>query len=171
MKKWMSAALSAALLLSPMSIAATTTDEVPGSTDVDVNGRYVNETQTEDVYSVDVEWGAMQFTYSIAGTKTWNPETHEFTDSSTGSWKAEGNTITVTNHSSKPVSASFSFAALTAYEGLEAAFNPASFSLISGTETTRENADSKETVLTLNGTLPADLSEFTKIGTVTVSLE
>lgn len=171
MKKWISAALSAAMLLSPVVAAAETVTGVPGSTDIDVNGQYSDGTETVDVYSVDVEWGSMAFIYSVSGSKTWNPETHAFDASTTGSWIANGNEVTVTNHSSKPVMAEFSFQALSDYTDLTARFDPASFDLLSGTETTRETADNKKTTLTLDGSLPASLAQFTKIGTVTVTLK
>ena len=34
---------------------------------IDVQAKYANGTDTPDVYSVNVAWGAMQFTYSAAG--------------------------------------------------------------------------------------------------------
>lgn len=174
MKKIMSAVLAASLMMGPAAVFAqspTTSSEVPGSTDIDVNGKY-NDTTTEvDVYSVDIEWGAMQFTYSVSGNKTWNPATHSFDVNTNDAWTAEGNTITVTNHSSKSVTADFAFEALDAYKEAIASFAPASLDLKSGRETTFEEADSKTSTMTLSGTLPASLEQFTKIGTVTVSLK
>ena len=40
---------------------------------IDVQAKYANGTDTPDVYSVNVVWGAMQFTYSAAGTRVWDP--------------------------------------------------------------------------------------------------
>ena len=59
-----------------------------------------------NVVSVDINWGAMEFTYNKG---TWDPVNHEYVNSTGEAWTAEGNTITVTNHSNVDVTASFEF--------------------------------------------------------------
>ena len=49
-----------------------------GSTSTDVKGTYVSGGSTATVYSVDVVWGSMEFTYTDAFTGTWNPVTHGY---------------------------------------------------------------------------------------------
>lgn len=80
------------------------------------------------IYSVDVEWGAMTFQYSMdsPSAKVWNPATHSYETSSgsgTGKWQVYDsenksvassdqtsiNQISVINHSNAAVKATFSF--------------------------------------------------------------
>lgn len=77
---------------------------------IGVTGSYAGTDSKKEVYSVDVEWGAMQFQYKTGGSSEWNPETHKY-ETHTGEpvWTANGNTVTVTNHSSLPVDVEFSF--------------------------------------------------------------
>lgn len=60
------------------------------------------------VYSVNVSWTSMDFTY-LYQPPVWDPATHTRSAAS-GSWNNDGEgTITVINHSNKPVSVSNSF--------------------------------------------------------------
>ncbi|MDO4325953.1 MAG: YDG domain-containing protein [bacterium] len=60
-------------------------------------------TAVEDVISVDVTWGAMEFTYTDGA---WNPETHTYGD---GGWTAtdDRDQITVTNKGNTNVTVSY----------------------------------------------------------------
>ena len=61
------------------------------------------------VYSVDVTWTDVAFTYN-AGTTTWNPSTHKYDAAGTAaSWTDNQGTVTVTNHSNAAVTATVSF--------------------------------------------------------------
>ena len=68
------------------------------------------------IYSVQIEWGAMQFEYDY-GSK-WNPATHTYVAGNSGSrnggWVAShldgsNDKITVTNDSNYPISATFTY--------------------------------------------------------------
>lgn len=50
-----------------------------------------------DVVSVDISWGAMEFTYTDG---EWNPETHSYEE---GKWTAEGNFVNVYSYGIDPV--------------------------------------------------------------------
>lgn len=75
-----------------------------------VYANYVSE--SVDVYSVDIIWGDMIFTYTEDYAGTWNPETHELDDVKDAYWSADNdNSITVINHSNKAVDVKFAFEA------------------------------------------------------------
>ena len=75
------------------------------TTTINVAGKYA---ESSDIVSVDISWGAMEFTYNKGN---WDPQKHEYTNGTEkNAWTANGNTITVTNHSNVGVTASFGFA-------------------------------------------------------------
>ena len=75
------------------------------TTTINVAGKYA---ESSDIVSVDISWGAMEFTYNKGN---WDPQKHEYTnETGKNAWTANGNTITVTNHSNVDVTASFGFA-------------------------------------------------------------
>jgi len=107
MKKILSSALALIMLLSCLSVTAfaaenpTTTDK--GAT-ITATGSYVPNVVSQ-VVSLDVAWGAMTFTFS--SNTNWDPSTH--TSSGTSGWTAEGNDITLTNHSNADIVAKLNF--------------------------------------------------------------
>ncbi len=164
-----------ALLLTAVPLSAFAAgDTLTGADEshrIDVEAKYVDGTSTPDVYSIDVVWGAMQFTYSSSGTREWDPTTHEYIGNFTGTWTASGNTITVTNHSNKAVDVTFLYEKVSGFDGISGVFSTVSDTLRAGEEGNAEGADHVSVVLTLSGTLASDVSEFTKIGAITVSLQ
>lgn len=110
-------AISMALILcaamSVSAFAATPITSIGGTDTKAVKGSYQAGSAVTTVYSVDVAWGAMEFTYTDAIAGTWNPATHIYDGASVAvwSWTAESNKITVTNHSNAAVTAGLSFAA------------------------------------------------------------
>jgi len=175
MKKLL-AIIFAITLMCAMSVAAfagsDTITTVPGSTDIDVNAKCDDTATTPDVYSVDVEWGAMEFTYSHTGTREWNPTTHTYTDIITAGWSATGNTVKVTNHSNKGVTAAFAFAKLGAItESITGSFAySGALALAAGAEGSPGTAANVTATLTLSGALNSTRTAFTKVGAVTVTL-
>lgn len=79
-----------------------------GDTSITVKGAYDKSTAGK-VVSVGIAWGEMTFTYS-EGESTWHPDNHT-TTTTTASWSAKGNDITITNHSNVGITASLGFAA------------------------------------------------------------
>ena len=143
-----------------------------GNQEIDVEAKYESSVETPVVYSVDVSWGAMQFTYAASGTKDWNADSHTYTDNTEAGWTAEGNTVRVTNHSNAQVTASFTFEALDAYPGLSGIFDKPSLILPSAENKAVEAEElTDETVLGLEGALDGSVTEFTKIGTITVVIQ
>ena len=68
MKKILTLMLSLALLcvMAVPAMAADTIDRKGGSTSADVKGTYVPGSGTATVYSVDIAWGSLEFTYTDA---------------------------------------------------------------------------------------------------------
>jgi len=157
---------------------AATVESATGSDSADVKAKY-NSTTPADVYSVDVTWGAMEFDYNAGGQK-WDTESHKWVadEEAPAGWevKNSSNTITLANHSSKAVNATFAFAANTEYTDLNGNFTYNNAALTAALELELPQADTaaKEYVVsfTLNGSIPATHSATTyaKIGSITVTL-
>ena len=174
MKKLLTAVLTFALALSlcvPAFAAESTVTEDGGNQSIDVNAKYVDSVDTTTVYNVDVSWGAMEFTYTVSGTKTWNPETHTYEVSTSGAWTASGNEITVTNHSNTGIKADFTYAEATGFDTVTGSFTQNSFTLPSAEgKAISDAALIGKTALTLGGTLSSDKTPLTRVGKVTVKI-
>ena len=164
--------LLAVMMIATMSVTAFAAEDSyenkgTGDYEIDISAGYQAGTASDEIISVDIVWGAMEFTYHDAVQGQWNPETHAFDGGEAAHWDAKGNTITVTNHSNSPVKASFKYTASnTAVTG---SFNHDVIELPTAVNTAVENAPSGATTLTLAGTL----TDATKgeVGTVTVTIE
>ena len=142
-----------------------------GKQDIVVSAWYVDSSVAGTVYSVDVAWGAMEFTYTRSGSKDWDPVHHDYKDNTTASWTATGNEITVTNHSNTQVTASFAYEAAEGYTSVTGSFDHASLTLPSAEGRAVDAPDLlAKTTLTLSGTLDSNLTSITKIGKVTVTI-
>lgn len=153
----------------------------PGNTQqLTVTGEYSNDTEIGTVYSVDLAWDDMTFTYSTEGTMTWDPEDHTYSSSvvNDGTWTAaDGGTsagVTATNHSNAPVNINFTFSKNNATEGSYAgSMSVASDQLTAGVENDYANADSVDSELSFTGALGGTYQGATTaptLGTVTISL-
>lgn len=169
MKKLVSM-LAVAALTCTMGTTAFAADQDGVSTGdytADVKGTY--QAGGAVVYSVDIAWTNMNFTYTGAGKGTWDPETHQYSGSSEGAWTASNDSITVTNHSNAAVKATASYQAETGYESTTMTFgnNEATVATAVGTEVA--SAPSATITVTPGGTL-AESANGGKIGTITVSI-
>ena len=177
MKKKTALVLTLAMVfsLAPLSAYADMITTGGGTASHDVTATYRADSSGGaggTVYSVDITWGDMAFTYT-AETGIWDPATHKTTDAEGGVWTVDsegGNTITVTNHSNTGVTAAFSYAADTDFTGITGTFDNASLNLESAVGTTVEAAPKATTSLSLNGALGSTTADNTKIGTITVKL-
>ena len=180
MKKKLALVLTLAMVfsLAPLSAYADTKSTINtanGTATHDVTATYVDGTSGGaggTVYSVDIDWGDMAFTYTEeAGV--WNPETHQTTGAGGGIWSVNnsgGNKIKVTNHSNADITAKFSYTAASGYEGITGKFDRTSLTLQSAVNTEVSNAPSDSAALTLEGALASTVTTSTKIGTITVTL-
>lgn len=176
MKKTISVILAVLLAFSLNTVAFAAPGSANGlgetQQNIDVNATYSASVSTPEVVSVDISWGAMEFTYSVGGTNNWNPGTHSYNENTSGSWTATGNNITVTNHSNVAVEAELSFAA--SVNGIIGKFTESSdiandsvLSLASAVNTSFANAPSATATFNITG---GSVSADGKIGSITVSI-
>lgn len=140
-----------------------------GSYSAEVKGTYQPGGSGAVVYSVDIAWTDMNFTYTGAGEGTWNPETHQYEGGTEASWTDSNASVTVINHSNAAVKATAKFEADSGYESTTMTFgnNEATVATAVGTEVA--SAPSATITVTPGGTL-AESANGGKIGTITVSI-
>ena len=167
LKKLKCVFLSAALLVCSCTFSGAALE--PSS--AEVKAKYTQGVVT-DVYSVDIEWGSMEFEYKEASS-TWNPETHKYDKDGEAKWDCADNSnkVTVTNHSNKPVNVELSYTSSEAYSDITGSFDISEKTL----EAATENSDVSEAptfgaYLTLSGELSDTVTESTVIGSATVKL-
>lgn len=164
------AIILAALMTATFALSAVAAD-APGPTDIDVKAKYVEAITTGTKYSVDISWGKMEFTYTVSGTKEWNPATHSYDDDVTGQWTSQGNNVVVENHSNTGITANFAFSAGNKYSGVTYSFNHPSLTIPSAVgKSLNDTSLVATTNLTLGGTIEADVTTMTVIGTITVTI-
>ncbi len=172
MKKLISLLLALTFVLSLSTTAfAATLDNTGESDTADVTATYVAGQSAGTVYSVDVAWEGLTFTYNGAAEGTWDPATHSYNGSTEAGW-AEGNgTITVTNHSNAAITATASYAAKPGYEAVGMTFgnNGAEIASADNGDGTG-SAKTGEITVEPNGTLPDTATNETVIGTITVTI-
>ena len=158
--------------LSAIAASGTVSGAGTGDTNIDINAKYSNLVEKSSNVSVDISWGAMEFTYTVSGTQDWDPDEHKYTDNTTAVWTASGNDIEVVNHSNKAIEATLSFES--AVNGINGAFTESSgtandgiLSLPAAENTEASSAPSATALFNItSGSITAD----GKIGTITVSI-
>lgn len=169
------AVIMAVAIMAAMPVTAfageTVISGVPGQSSIDVKAIYQDSSTSPTVYSVDVSWGAMEFTYVESGTQIWNPQTHEYQPQTYASWTAGGNTVTLTNHSNAQVQADFSYTSVTGMETVTGTFDNPQMILESAEGKKVEEAPAGTVALSLSGTFPKDMTAFKTVGTITVSVK
>ena len=177
MKKKTALVLTLAMVFSlvPLSAYADTIGTAGGTASHDVTATYRADSSGGaggTVYSVDITWGDMAFTYT-AEAGIWDPAKHTYTGAEGGTWKVDkdgGNTITVTNHSNTGVTAVFSYAAAEGFTGISGSFDKESLALETAVGTEVANAPKGTAALTLDGPLDSNTPANATIGTITVTL-
>lgn len=164
-------ALAMVLAMSVTAFAAEDTGNKPGdSQDIDVTAKTESSTTTPTVYSVDISWDSMTFTYSESGTKTWNPENHTFTTSTSGGWDKTTANVTVTNHSNATVDVAVTYSAVDG-TGVTGTITNGTKTLAAGVENAYDAADKLVATLTISGEPTATVtSEGVKVGSITVKI-
>ena len=141
-------------------------DEVDKATKT-VTAKYVAPTYSGDVYGVDVEFGAMIFTYTAAKQGTWDPDSHTYTGAAAAKWEAEGNTVDVTNHSNVAITVTVAYANAQGVTGVTGTVANGQFDLAAGVVDAYDAAATGTATLTLAGEIAAANDA---IGTVTVTI-
>ena len=126
MRKWISYIASLAIIssMSVTALAEETTPEVTTSVNVTqsettefvyVTGTY--QPGTMEVYCVDLEWTAMNFTYNSGSKGNWNAQTHQYENATVGSWTPESKgAITVKNRSNVGINVTIAYQKAEAYQ-------------------------------------------------------
>ncbi len=174
MKQIFTLALTFLLIFSLVTVTAFAADATinaeNGTATTPVTASYSAGAGGGTVYSVDITWGSMAFTYSEGSSPTWNPATHTYSSGGTGGWSSSGNTITVTNHSNAAVTANLAYASETGFTGIAGSFDKETMDLKTAVGTEVPKAPTDTAALTLSGTLDNSVIAPTKIGTITVTI-
>ena len=171
-KKFLSLILASTMIMG-FSLTAFAADGITsgGSDSAEVKGTYSSEA-TVTVYSVDIAWEGLNFTYNGAFEGNWNPETHEYEDATSAGWAAGNGTITVTNHSNTDITATPSYAAEAGYESAGMNFSTPALQVATADNGIDGGAGSAvvDTItVTPTGSLPEGTEDAT-IGTITITI-
>ena len=153
--------------------AASPITQIGGTDAKDVKATYATNQAAQTVYSVDIAWGGMQYTYTIDSEGTWNPSTHKFDGASeAGSWSCSdgADKVKVTNHSNAAVKAAFTYEAENDYKTINGSFDKPNVTLPTAEGTEVLNAPTDTATLSLSGALKKNVPTATTIGTATVTL-
>ena len=159
--------LTVAMCASFVASADTLSGISSSSKDVSVNYTATSEDKTTIVYSADVVWTDVAFSYS-AGTTQWNPESHDYSASgAAATWTDTAGSVKVTNHSNADIAVTVSFAkASTANGTATVSVTNGSFTLTSAAGVAVDAAASSSATLKASGKPTSNAT----IGTVTVAI-
>lgn len=172
MKKIMSLILALAMVMG-LAVTAFAADGITnGGTDSsDVKGTYSSKA-TVTVYSVDIIWEGLSFTYNGAFEGNWNPQTHVYENSTVAGWAAGNGSITVTNHSNTAITATPSYTAKAGYESAGMNFSNTALQVATadnGVDGAAGSAVVGTITVTPTGSLPEG-TEGATIGTITITI-
>lgn len=168
-------ALTMTLSLSTTALAAGNVDGagVGSQVPIDVTAKYNDSATEPTVYSVDLTWEDMTFTYNESGTRIWDPDTHTYTDITSAGWDKDTAAVTATNHSNTKVTVSFTYTPQ-GDTGVTASMSKLRFILAAGVENMPNDAATDSSLLTIKGDTKPNSSvtaEGVTIGTITVTIE
>lgn len=144
--------------------------EITKSTNV--TGTY-NATASSVVYSVDISWSDMKFTYNGAYKGKWNPEKHIYESSVEAGWDKNKGTITVTNNSNTDITATPVYNAAEGYDSAKMVFDNESLNVTTADNGIDGNAGHAVTgtiAVSPEGSLPEGTVDAV-IGTITISIK
>ena len=151
------------------AFAAEETGVPEGSYNAEVTGTYVAGTTGGTVFSVDISWSGMSFTYHAEQEPVWDAENHTYSDAKAAYWEGTG-TITVTNHSNAAVTANVAYTPVT-NTGVTGTLNTTEKTLAAGAEGKPDEADALVATLTISGKPNENVTNAgVKIGSITVTL-
>ena len=158
-------------LLLVLSMTTTVFAAAPGDREnIDVTGKYNSTVNETTVYSVDITWESMTFTYNETTEKVWNAADHSYTATTSGGWDKTTANITVTNHSNAAVTAAIAYSPV-ADTGVTGTLNATHKTLAAGVEGKPNEADALVATLTISGKpTEAVTNAGVKIGSVTITL-
>ena len=167
MKKIIAATLALTLSMSMGNLVYAVEDK-----SANIKATYqAGKENTDTVYSVDVKWGNLEYTYSSGVTKSWNPTTLTYEETSgTSSWTCQdgADQITVTNNSNADITASLAYDRTDS--NITGTFTNSKIGLKSAEGTNVGESPSETTTLSLKGALSDTKAEKKEIGNVTVTI-
>lgn len=167
MKKIIAATLALTLSMSMGNLVYAVEDK-----SADIKATYqAGKENTDTVYSVDVKWGSLEYTYSSGVTRSWDPTTLKYKETSgTSSWTCQdgADQITVTNNSNADITASLAYAGTGS--NITGTFTNSKIGLKSAEGTNVGEGPSGTTALSLNGALSDTTASKKEIGNVTVTI-
>ena len=167
MKKMIAATLALTLSMSMGNLVYAVEDK-----SADIKATYqAGKESTDTVYSVDVKWGSLEYTYSSGVTKSWDPTTLKYKETSgTSSWTCQdgADQITVTNNSNADITASLAYDKIDS--NITGTFTNSKIGLKSAEGTNVGESPSETTALSLKGALSDTTAEKKEIGNVTVTI-
>ena len=140
------------------------------SASTDVKATYNSGDDAGKIYSVDISWQGMSFTYTDADV-IWDTETHTYVPTSEPYW-SEGS-ITVTNHSNDAVTAVAAYTAEAEYSNIALTFSKAQVTVASadnGVDGAAGTPVTETITVKPEGALPEGAADV-KIGTITISIQ
>ena len=139
---------------------------------------YQEAEESGTIYSVDIVFGDMKFTYTAPSKGIWDPEDGVYVGATGAQWSSNTNGITVTNKSNAPITAEFQYESLNGFDNVGGNFLNAdkttptnSVTLKSADDSSAEGITSATVYLNLIGELPSTAEEETQCGTVTVVID
>ena len=167
MKKIIAATLALTLSMSMGNLVYAVDDK-----SADIKATYqAGKESTDTVYSVEVKWGSLEYTYSSGVTKSWDPTTLKYKETSgTSSWTCQdgADQITVTNNSNADITASLAYAETGS--NITGTFTNSKIGLKSAEGTNVGKSPSETTTLSLKGALSDTTAVKKEIGKVTVTI-
>ena len=174
MRKLFAISIAVALaMLTGVAVFAESSEKTIGgneSQSINVIAKRTDTTENNVVYSVDMKWDDMTFTYHEKSTRVWNPTDHTYSEKITGEWDKNTADILVTNHSNADVKVGFVYKTA-GNTDLTATLDVTESTLKAGVENDYEHADNVTSKLTLSGKPNKTVSESgSKIGTITITV-
>ena len=167
MKKIITLLMALAMVMS-LSVTAFASD-LGGSKDV--TAKYEQTEDEKPVYNVDLNWGDLTFTYTETVEKVWNPDTHTYDTTTTGSWDKTESTVTVTNHSNVSVAVSMSVTPAQG-TGVDVSLTGGNATLAAGEVGNVDGAASVTGTITVSGKPNSTVTEAgIKVASITVTIE
>lgn len=174
MRRLFAISLAVALGLSAgVAVFAESSEQTIGqneSQSITVIAKRTDTTENKIVYSVDMKWDDMVFTYHEKSTRVWNPIDHTYSEEITGEWDKNTAEILVTNHSNAGVKVGFVYKTI-GDTNLTGTLDVTESTLKAGVENDYEHADNVTSKLTLSGKPNETVSEAgSRIGTITITV-
>ena len=116
---------------------------------------------------VSITWQDMYFSYS-GDELAWNPKTHSYEKIRDGAWSETQNKIDVSNNSNVDISVGLEFIVAPEFESLSGSFYSDGVALDGNVVISQD--ENKKFNLVLDGSIPETTEDYTKGGTVTVTV-